>query len=571
MKKYLFYIVIAISFLCGPNVLAQEYTMSDKCSERLLCTIKTEPNEKGNYADQKELWYLFPGDVVSPVNDEIIPAEAGNKKCSTYYQKVNHKTYTGYVCADYINKNEDTTYYNELKNAGFPDSYLFALNAIKKIHTNWNFVAVKTNIDWNKLIEKESGVGINYIYAKDPNGEDAKYLSLEGGSYNEDTKTFNQMSPGGYYAPNRQTVAYYLDPRNFLSEGDMFMFESNEYNSNYSDDSLRSAMSTIFGSNDIFKSNINNFLNVKNIMLNPLFAAVRSKQEVTNGNGVTSAADGSRGTYNFYNIGAFDNCENPIYCGAEVAQAKGWTTPESAIIGGAYWIYSNYTTKKQDTVFFQKFNLNNGLEKIGVHQYMTNIKAPKNESDLLYKGYNGASALNNTTTFYIPVYENMPATAVQLPTKVNTEDKNNADSSVTTPKNTLDIASIVNGSGYRYGDTIISNIGESTSVETFKNRLQAMSNDATIIVNSNGKDVVGTGDTVTISNNGYVKTLTIVIYGDIDGNGKVSINDLVSVQTHLLNKSGYTYADDANRDGKYNIDDLVKIQRHLLQTEFINQ
>lgn len=573
MRKFNLIATIIVSFLCAPMFInAQEYTMLDNCSQRLLCTIKTEPNENGNYVDKKNLWYLEPGDVVSVIDGTSVPANSS--KCSTYYVKVNYQSYTGYVCNDYINYNVDTTYYNELRNAGFPESYLVSLNALKKIHTNWNFVAIKTNIDWNTLINIESSVGVNYIHANDPNGADAKYLSLDGGSYDETTKTFIQKSPGGYYAPNKETAAYYLDPRNFLEETKIFMFEDNKINLQRSEDKLRESLKNVFDikdstSNDsFFKKYFESFINTKNLGVNPTFIASRVRQEkgiITSENAIKK-----NGYYNLFNIGAFDSCTDPNYCGSEFASKKGWDTPEKAIIGGAYWILENYINNSQYTIYFQKFGVSFGSNKIAKHQYMTNIEAPLSESAYLYKAYKTANTLSDSTTFYIPVYENMPSSNALLPTKVNNEERNNVDNTNVT-KNTLDIASIVNGSGYRYNDTFISNVGENTSVGTIKNSLQAMSPSATISINSNGKDVVGTGDTITISNNNQSKTLTIVIYGDIDGDGKIRINDLVSMQKHLLNKSGYTNADDANRDGRYSIDDLVKIQRHLLHTETINQ
>ncbi len=577
MRKFNLIATIIVSFLCAPMFInAQEYTMLDKCSERLLCTIKTEPNENGNYVDKKNLWYLEPGDVVSIIDGTSV--SANSKKCSTHYVKVKYQSYEGYVCDDYINHNVDTTYYQELKNAGFPESYLVSLNALKKIHSNWNFVAVNTGIDWNKLVNTEY-FGSNYKHASNPNGADAKYLSLDGDSYNETTKTFIQKSPGGYYKPNKETLAYYLDPRNFLEETKIFMFEDNKINLQRSEDKLRESLKNVLDIKDstsnesFFKKYFDSFVSAKKLGVNPVFIASRVRQEkgiITSENGIKK-----NGYYNLFNIGAFDSCTDPNYCGAEFASKKGWDTPEKAIIGGAYWILENYINNSQYTIYFQKFGVTFGNDRVASHQYMTNVEAPLSESAYLYKAYKTAGSLLDSTTFYIPVYENMPASNAMLPTKVNKEEKNNIDNISNNTKNMLDIASIVNGSGYRYSDTTITNISPGTNIDSFAQKIQAMSSDAKIIIdskNSNSQEpFIGTGDTIVISNNNTTKTLRMIVYGDDNGDGKINIDDLVDLQKKLLKRSGYIDADDVDHNGEINIDDLVKIQETLLQRTTITQ
>lgn len=88
---------------------------------------------------------------------------------------------------------------------------------------------------------------------------------------------------------------------------------------------------------------------------------------------------------------------------------------------------------------------------------------------------------------------------------------------------------------------------------------------------------VGTGCTVRIYNNEGVETSahTVVIYGDNNGDGTISILDLVRIQKHLLGTAQHTgevlEACDVNRDGEVTILDLVKEQKHLLGTGEIKQ
>ena len=99
------------------------------------------------------------------------------------------------------------------------------------------------------------------------------------------------------------------------------------------------------------------------------------------------------------------------------------------------------------------------------------------------------------------------------------------------------------------------------------------------ITDSNGKSVsadtsIGTGYKVTI--NGSTKaTYTILIYGDISGDGKIGSLDLLKLQRHILKASTlsdiYLESADANKDGKLLSLDLLVIQKHVLKAEIIKQ
>ena len=64
-----------------------------------------------------------------------------------------------------------------------------------------------------------------------------------------------------------------------------------------------------------------------------------------------------------------------------------------------------------------------------------------------------------------------------------------------------------------------------------------------------------------------------VLYGDINGDGKISITDMLALKSHLLNKEQLTgcYADAANINGDsgISITDFIKIKSHLLNKELI--
>lgn len=99
------------------------------------------------------------------------------------------------------------------------------------------------------------------------------------------------------------------------------------------------------------------------------------------------------------------------------------------------------------------------------------------------------------------------------------------------------------------------------------------------VLNSAGAEKtgnVGTGDRLAVYVNGALVGLKdIVIYGDISGDGAVTIVDLVRLNRHTLNVSKLSgsalVAADVNRNGSVNIQDLVMVNRHTLGVATISQ
>ena len=81
---------------------------------------------------------------------------------------------------------------------------------------------------------------------------------------------------------------------------------------------------------------------------------------------------------------------------------------------------------------------------------------------------------------------------------------------------------------------------------------------------------------VTDVNNNKVAEYTLIIYGDIDGDGQITSVDLLRLQRHILEISilepifelaGNTLK---NGLGPTSID-LLRIQRHILEIQFLEQ
>lgn len=88
--------------------------------------------------------------------------------------------------------------------------------------------------------------------------------------------------------------------------------------------------------------------------------------------------------------------------------SRPWTTPGKAISGGAKMISQSYINAGQFTSYLKKFQVNpNASAGLYSHQYMTNIRAPYNESRTSYRAY--SQVLSDIAfTFTIPVFNNMP-------------------------------------------------------------------------------------------------------------------------------------------------------------------
>ena len=637
--------------------------------------------------------YLNCGDQV-----EILDTDLSNYNgCYSYY-KVKSGGNTGYVCGKYVtttslskkaleyyNNNSLSEYNKKLKNAGFPESYFPYLDELHARYPNWKFEALKIDLDYSTVASLESSVGVSLIQ-----GNEVGHRSTAGGSYNYYTDTWNVLDGSNWYAANYATVSYYMDPRLYLKPDYIFMFEKLTYDSNYhTSDKVKNILSTTKLGN--YDSNYVNYYMeaASKYNVSPLHLASRTRQEIGS---TTSVISGEwfdyngiwyHNLYNAYNIGAYSGSDNwkkgLIYAnGGEEGYEKStyygrpWSTLKKAIIGGAEFISDGYINNNQYTEYLQKFNVYNGKGKVGVHQYMTNLRAPLSEASSTYSTYNSFNMLNSSFVFNIPVYNNMEkmyvlpspnnpnnylrelkvngssvtgfdgattsydvyvsssTSSVSLSAKtvnsgskisgsisgtgsasgsVNVNEGNNAikvsvtaqNGSVktytvnvhreksntntntntnTNPGTNTDLYSVVTKSGYKINSNYVSGISIGTKASSVINSIKKNDANATVVVkNSSGKtiesDFIGTGSTVEITDGDKKTTLTVVIYGDVSGDGKINALDLLKVQKHILgiNKlsNSYLSSADPSADGKVNALDLLKIQKHILGINSIKQ
>ena len=126
----------------------------------------------------------------------------------------------------------------------------------------------------------------------------------------------------------------------------------------------------------------------------------------------------------------------------------------------------------------------------------------------------------------------------------------------------------------------IRGIAIGTDVNTFKNNFTVTNGSAKVLNVSDAEKTSGvicTGDKIAVyDNNGTHKySYSLVVFGDTNSDGKVSIVDLARVQKHLLEVNSLSglnnTAADVNHDGKISILDLARVQKHLLEITTIIQ
>ncbi len=337
--------------------------------------------------------------------------------CSKWYKiKYNNKEY--YSCGEYIYIVEDVKMYKEyLKGLGFPDSYLDSLVQLHEKYPNWNFEVFNSSIAFDKMADIEYDKDGKSLFW-DKYGNYDGYKSTDSWSYNYLTDKFrNDFVSGGYnwYAPSYNTITYYMDPRNFLDEKHIFMFETLGYNSSYHTSSgvekmLKGTfMEGKYADSANNKTYVDAFIDsAKQNNVSPYVLIARVVQEVGSGGStiVSGTVPGYEGYYNFYNIGSTGAPDEIITNGLKYAKSKGWDTPYKAIVGGATFLSNEYINVGQDTLYLQKWDLFGS--KYGNHQYQQNIQAPSTESVTNYNGYANSSLLDNAFTFKIPVFSGIP-------------------------------------------------------------------------------------------------------------------------------------------------------------------
>ena len=591
--------------------------------------------------------------------------------------------YTGYVFGTFItsttyNITSDGEFETYLTNQGFPSSYFTKLKELHSLHPNWVFQALNTGLSWDEATMNESYIGKSLISGS----RDVAYRATDPGAYNWDTDTWTALDGSSWFAAKRDTVSYYMDPRNFLNQTNIFMFESLSYSSTIHTKEVvqgilnNTFMSGSYSYNGGSISYADTFMAAAGTSaVSPVHLASRVRQEQGTAGSSKAVAGGYiscwsnyygiqfNGTniFNFFNYGAYSGadpaCNGLVYAtisdGSATDYRRPWNTRYASILGGSEKLGAGYINKGQNTMYLEKFNVNPAASTPKyTHQYMTNIEAPKSESTSSYNSYSSFNALSNPFLFIIPVYTGMPD-STSLPSPLGnpnnylsaltvngssvpsfsrtTEVYNiNVPSSVTslsisaTKISTL--ASIAgtgnielvgpttaiiipvtagNGTVRNYiinvtksdtaplsaaellislklvnDNSVVSGIPINTTVSTLMSNVSKINYLATTTIkdvngNMKASGNLATGDKIEITSNGETLSYTAVIYGDVNGDGVISIKDLLSVQKSILKATtlsgNYLRAADPTKDGSVTIRDLLAVQKHILGVSLISQ
>lgn len=291
--------------------------------------------------------------------------------------------------------------------------YAEKINQLASKHPNWNIKLVYTGLTFDEVVDGE------YAYR----GTNLVPSSYQG-EWIDSTKTYDT---GSWYGASRKAIAYYIDPRNFLDENNIFQFlDVNSYDGNSCNfDGIKRKVNGTY-LND-YANDINQAC--ANTGVNPYYVIARLLQEQGNKGGSTwRMNDNGKYYYNPFNIGATGNGRDAVIQNAlTYAKNHGWDTMEKAVEAGISFLKANWLDNYQNTLYTNKFDIDirsgNG-QKSGLyaHQYMGNLMAAYSEALILRSSYKDTGKLDSNFTFYIPVYESMNSTISPMPSS-NSESK----------------------------------------------------------------------------------------------------------------------------------------------------
>ena len=129
----------------------------------------------------------------------------------------------------------------------------------------------------------------------------------------------------------------------------------------------------------------------------------------------------------------------------------------------------------------------------------------------------------------------------------------------------------ITSSVFTVGENCISKIAAGTDVDTLLSGINEKKFCMVYSGNSvvSGQTAVGTGMVLKIMDGNNMKaSYTIIVTGDTNGDGKITVTDMLSVKSHILNKTelsgALATAADTNGDGIISITDFIQIKASIL-------
>lgn len=453
--------------------------------------VRTQPGT--SYATVKDAFgnviYLNNGQALTVTGDAVSSADSSGLNWYAVAFSLNGQNYSGFVCTDYVQIQQadsgggtvvpiDTDLDFEAHISVFPESYKPYLRALHAAHPAWRFEVINTGLDWGTVLQNENYLGRSLTISSNPCDR-----STAAGAYDWTTDTYIPLESGKWYQASPALIEYYMDPRNFLNEQDVFQFEKLSF-----DPSLQ----TLSGAQSMLKGSFMETPIIKNFNGQDVSYAqtfmdagldsgvsvyhliARCMQEVGKngaGIGVSGTYPGYEGYYNYFSVGATSGAVPGLAYAkkTDAASYRPWDTPYKSIRGGAKFIGSSYIGEGQDTLYLQKFCVIG--KKLYYHQYMGNISAALTEGRTMQKNYKTLGLLDTAFTFRIPTYVNIPASC---PAPTGSGSINNLLSSLSVDDYSITPTFDILGEGQQYSLLI------NDSRPTIYIRATAVSNTATV-------------------------------------------------------------------------------------------
>ena len=300
---------------------------------------------------------------------------------------------------------ESTSNVIELDTKKYP-GYKEKIDALMKKYSNWDFEILYTGLTFNEVVQGEHALRSRNLVPDTFSGE-----------WIDGTEPYDT---GRWYAASTKAISYYMDPRNFLNDIDVFQFlDVNQFSKDSCTTSgIQNRVSGTYlcpYANDIIKA-------CTNENVDPYYVIARLIQEQgSSGIGAWKMSSGGKTYFNPFNIGASGSGSEVYNNSLKTAKNNGWDTMQKAIQGGIYFLKQNYLDNYQNTLYTNKFDIDvrsgNNAGKSGLynHQYMQNLLAAYNEARTLRGCYNSDGKLNSQFTFIVPVYEGMSGSTSTTP------------------------------------------------------------------------------------------------------------------------------------------------------------
>lgn len=528
--------------------------------------------------------------TVSYGDSLTILSETTDSSGAKWY-KISCGNVTGYVSAAYVQLtssgsqgSSDADFESYMTKQGFPESYKPYLRKLHEQHPKWIFTAQKLGVDWNTALKEECVVGRNLVHSSAL----ASWKSMEKGAYDFNGGYWYGLD-GSWVAASKEIIMYYMDPRNFLNDTYIFMFENQSYDPSYQTESgVKTILADTFMSGSYtcpdtkkkytYSQTFMDAAKKSGVSPYHLASRCRNEQGVNGAPQSLGTVKGYENYFNFFDIQAYaTSTMTAAEMGCKYAKTTNptyllpWTNQYKSIVGGSIFLGTGYITKGQDTLYLQKFDMVDGGNGLYYHQYMTCVFGQANEAISLKSAYS-QDILNSAMEFKIPVYNNMPDKLCPKPT--SSGDNNNYLKSLSVSgtsispkfdKFTASYTAKVNAEVSSV--TVNANpLGKSAKVSG-KGKVSLKTGENTVKVTCTAASGVKRTYTIKITRKAASQTLQ---QGDVNGDKYLTVVDALLMLRYNAGKTQLDSAQlkraDMNGDGKVDVIDALTLLKKISQS-----